>query len=656
MIAVSRPATLLLHVVLAAAVLGFGATYWILPVENLSTQLLGAGYGDNVGFLWDFWWMRKALSSDLDFFYSPYLLVPYGAKLVLHTHVALPAFVGASIMRNLSTVAALNMSVAAAVFLNGLVAWLLAYRITRHGAAALFGGLVFAASPYISAHLQGHFNLVHAWVIPLFGLAACEACKRHSLGLWACCGVVMGLTAYVDYYYVVFEAVLLACLCLPMFATGTFLLTRPTRRRSIAARVIGSLLLVDVVALCAIGLTGGFDTSVLGVRVSAHGLYNPLQIFWLLLGVWALLHFGPQVAVRLKRERTFKSCVVALLVLSSVFVVTAGPVLGHGVAVLVNGDYATEQSAWRSAPEGIDLATVLLGNPFHRVWGAPIQRLEEALGIDVIESSAWLGVPSLALAIWASFALNRQPMVRMWSLTGAVFFIWALGPHLMFFGVNTGLTLPQAFIRYLPIVSNARIPGRAMVVVYLAVGILSAVGLAELCRRSRKPFVVASALLLLLFADFAPAEAPTVWLPRPAVYATLRDRPEQGAVCELPLGVRDGFGVIGTLDHRVLFYQTLHERPLVGGFVARLSPRVRAAYERDPLFSSLLRLSGGASGAGVTTPPAREQVASLLSQHGIRFIVLNRQTASAELGEYVENTMPVDLIAEDGGLALFVVK
>ena len=66
----------------------------------------------------------------------------------------------------------------------------------------------------------------------------------------------------------------------------------------------------------------------------------------------------------------------------------------------------------------------------------------------------------------------------------------------------------------------------------------------------------------------------TTTMARPGIYETLRDRPEGGTLCELPLGIVDGFGGTGQLDSRTLFYQTIHGRPMVGGFVARLPPAV----------------------------------------------------------------------------------
>ena len=68
---------------------------------------------------------------------------------------------------------------------------------------------------------------------------------------------------------------------------------------------------------------------------------------------------------------------------------------------------------------------------------------------------------------------------RRWKVVLGVFAIWALGPFLTIGGFDTGLPLPQALARFVPLVENARMPGRAMVCVYLALGVLMALRVAR---------------------------------------------------------------------------------------------------------------------------------------------------------------------------------
>ena len=76
------------------------AGVWTFPLAlRMATNLPGAAPGDNVAFAWNFWWMRQALTTTgVTFFHTDRLFAPFGIDLTLHTHTALPAFVGATLL------------------------------------------------------------------------------------------------------------------------------------------------------------------------------------------------------------------------------------------------------------------------------------------------------------------------------------------------------------------------------------------------------------------------------------------------------------------------------------------------------------------------------------------------------------------------------
>jgi hypothetical protein len=301
----------------------------------------------------------------------------------------------------------------------------------------------------------------------------------------------------------------------------------------------------------------------------------------------------------------------------------------------------------------MDVATLVLGHPFHGAWGHRVQGLYRKIGIDPIESTAWLGIVPMVLA--ARVLRSRSSAtrdVRKWAAIGAIFFIWALGPHLMVFGVNTGMILLQALLPYVPLVDNARVPGRAIVIAYLALAVLAGIAASEWRRRSARGSLVLAGLAVAVIVDYLPAPFPLVAMDRPAIYETLRAQQEAGAVLELPLGIRHGLGERGAFDDRILFYQTMHQRPVAGGFVARLPEAVVAAYDSDPLLSGLLALSDRRASGNLPLPD-RQLAADRLRALGFAFVVLNRRTAPPALVQYVDRVMPLDLMREEGGRSLF---
>lgn len=621
---------------------------------HLGTTLPGPA-GDNLAFLWNFWWMREALVTGASVFHTPYLFAPVGVDLTLNTHTALPAFVGATVLAPLSVVAAQNLVTLTALFLNGFCAYRLARVFTDDRGAAFLGGVVFATSAYVSAHLLGHFNLTSAFVLPLFALPFLKA-MRGSVRSGLLAGLVMAATAFIDYYYLVYESALGMCLLL-IAATHWSTERRgssPFTRR--LSWLVAAGMFVTAAAIAAIATTGGLSVDLGATPLSMRTTYNPLQVFWALTAVWLLLRTRPKLVVILRADWTPKPVALALLATVGVFAIVAAPLLWRGLHLVLSGDYVSQRYFWRSAPAGIDVATLALGNPLHPLWGRGVLGVYARLGLSQTESIAWLGLAAMCLAAFAVRRGRSEPAMRMWLAIGAIFFVWALGPHLMAFGVNTGLILPQTLLRYVPIVSNARMPARAMVVVDLAVAVLAAIGVAHLRGRARRPALVLVVLVLSVVADQLTAPFLLLALDRPHIYETLRDRREPGALCELPMGMVDGFGESGAFDRRTLFYQTIHRRPLVGGFVARLPASVRSTYEADALFSALLRLSDSTGGWAAAGPlPDRQHALEALRANHIGFVMLNRATASPALAAYVEQVLPVTLVAHDRSRSLFSV-
>ena len=634
---------------------------WTYPlVTDLSGQLPGLG-GDTLQFLWNFWWMRTALAFGQDVFFTSYMLAPAGASLVLHTFTALPAFLGATVLGSVPVAAALNVTVLIGLFLNGFCAYLLCWRIRGDWAAAVLGGMIFGCSSYLAGHLYGHFNLTHAWTIPLFALVALRAMRSGTV--WSVlAGLVLGVTFYIDYYYLVYECSLAVLIAATTNRDWSIAWTGPgSVSRIRVARVVMALAALVGLLIAAIVVTGGFSIDTGGRPISVRGLFNPLQAFWLLAACWAWLRFRPRIlSTRISNQTRL---VTKLAVMAVTLSVVAAPLLLSAIGLFRSGDYVTQTYFWRNAPRGIDLAALVAGPPFHGLAGPFVRDLYFAFGVlqfeEVIEENGWMGIVPVLLAAAALRWHRAEPSVRQWTVIGLVFFVWALGSHLTAFGINSAMILPQAMLRYIPIVNNARMPGRAMVVVMLGLAVLASAFVARWRPSAIGRRAALAALAVFLVVESAPAPFPVIKLAVPQIYQTLRDRPETGAVCELPLGIRDGLGSRGSLNEMQFYYQTVHQRPLVGGYLSRLPRSVVAAYAADPLLNVLLDLSerdGRTETAGRVTYPEPSIAADRLRANGIAFVVLDRAAATAALTGYVETVLPLDLVATEGERSLYVVR
>jgi hypothetical protein len=635
----------------AVAAFALLTAFWLWPVLRApGTMVAGDGAGDNLTFVWNTWWMRQALAAGRSPLWTPILFAPWGTSLALNTHAAAPSLAGAALLRLFgSAIAATNAIVAVNLLLNFLVSYALAFRLTRSRAAAAVGAIVFGCSPYIGSHLQGHFNLLAAWVLPLSMLVTPQVLERRSRGRIVAAGLTWGTLVYVDYYYAVFAVVMVLALLAVRAVDARVVTALSSRWPRLLLVIITALLIVDTVLVIGIAVTGGTAIRGGGSAISIRGIDNPIAAGGLLVALAAAILIGRRIRMSFAREIAIADLRQLAAPLAIACVLSA-PVLLAIVTLWMNGDYVSQRYFWRSAPPGIDLATLLLGNPTGLLAQPVTGRAYNALGIDNIEQSGWLGPAVIILSAIALLARSTRRESRLWLVIGVLFATWAIGPYIVAAGTRVWVLLPATIVRFVPLVSNARIPSRAMIVVSLSAAMLAALAWRHLQERDRR--VLTSCLAVLLALDYLPARPPFFRMDRPGVYDALAAQAADGIVCELPIGLRDGFGEIGHLDTRVLAYQTRHAHPLTGGFVARLSPRLVAAHQADPVLGPLLRLSAGAP-MDAEPPQDRETARTRLLGHGIRYLIVNEQTAPPDLIRWVRANLPLRTIAEDGGRTLY---
>ena len=597
------------------------------------------GPGDNFSFLWNLWWMRHVLATPgLAYFHTGYLFYPLGTTIADHPHTALPALVAATLLRRASIVTAQNLLLLAYVFANLTSMYALVWDITRHRRAAILGGLIFGLSPYLASHLLGHFDLVAAWVQPLFALLVRRAMVSGSTRAAIGAGVVLVATAYTAYYYVVYLSFFLAVYLIAWLdwtaVTWSSRTQTPVMRR-LRHGLIAAISLLGAGALWIL-VSGGRTVELGRVVVSVHTPQNLLTAMWICLLGYIVCLFRPARSRDPIPHARSRHVVAVAFWIAGIFLVGTAPLLWQVAQLVARGDYVTPSYQWRSAPRGVDLIAPLLGPPLHPLLPAA-SRAYASAHLDRIEAVGWIGmVPLILLCTGLARRGHVSRELHIWRIVAAAFALWALGPILTIAGFDTGLKLPAILLRYVPFVANARMPGRAMVGVFMALAVLVGAEISSVPGRWRKP--AAQWLLIALVAfEYWDAPIPLTPLDRPAVYQALAGAPP-GAVCEVPFGIGDGLSVgVGSQNRIALYYATVHAHPLVGGYIGRMPADAAEQYNRNPLTATLLRLSGGAAAPSAVLnadpPPCR-------------YLVVDRASSSAALQSSVEQ-LPADRVATD---------
>jgi hypothetical protein len=630
-------AVLFLFAVLAVA--------WTWPLVLHLEDALAGGPGDNFSFAWNLWWMRQFLETPgLDYFHSTYLFHPFGVNIADHPHTGLPALIGATLLRAWSPVGAQNLLLIGYVFANMAAMYALAWDITRHRIGSVIGAVLFGLSPYVSVHLLGHFDLVAVWPLPLYALFLRRAIDRGSLGWSVAAGATLAVTAYVVYYYVVylvfFTPIYVAAAARLLSVSRSPTPLSPAARRIALAGVIVAI--VSAIGAIVVVVSGGGAWSVGSISISSRTPQNLLSVMWIGIGVCALAAVQP--VFRLRNLAEARPSAWLLVRIAGTFLILVTPLWWQAAIMISKGEYVSQAYQWRSAPRGVDVLAPMLGHPLHPVFGSISEPAYARLGLDYIEGIGWFGLVPLALLLVTWRATSVVPAMRPWLTAGIAFGVWALGPLLTVGGFDTGLRLPAILLRFVPVVANARIPGRAIVIVFMVVAVLLAMAISTARGRLRTPAVQWSLLVLILFEYWA-APIQLTMLDRPAVYTELA-KAEPGAVCEVPFGVGDGLSPgVGSQERSALWYATLHRHPLVGGYIGRMPPNVVERYRAMPIVGTLLSLS---SGQEPGSPLADVDVAA----SPCRYLVVHRAASSAALLSYIDS-LSVKPIAKAGDDELY---
>jgi hypothetical protein len=328
------------------------------------------------------------------------------------------------------------------------------------------------------------------------------------------------------------------------------------------------------------------------------------------------------------------------------------PVLYATAVRLRNGPLDPSRIFWRSSPGGVDVLAFVLPNPNHPF----------APGVLVDWLNSWptryveglVSVPLVAIVtLCVAWRAGWVPS-RWWAGLTALFGLLALGPFIHIAGMNTYIPGPWAFLRYVPILGLTRSPSRFSVVLMLGVAILFATALVALTRRypARRRLIVTTVGALLLF-ELLPAPRPIHSAAVPGIYHHVKQAPDDVRLLELPVGIRDGTSSIGDFTARSQFYQTFHEKALVGGYLSRVSRRRIGLMRSNEMIDALLVLSEG----GVLSEDAKARLIDLgpvwTERSKIGFVVIDRPRTSDALRDFAIGALRLEHVETEGDLELY---
>ncbi|HET9476076.1 MAG TPA: hypothetical protein VFP63_01170 [Dehalococcoidia bacterium] len=468
--------------------------------------------------MWTLWWFKDALLELHNPMQTDMVLYPQGASLYMHTATAVNSTL--SIPLQVVTgniILSWNILVLAFFTASGVGGYALARRFTENVPAALFAGYMFAFSPFVLVHINGHFNIGTTWPVPFFALTLVMFQQTGRLRYALAAGGLLALMTF-NWYEFAIDSILLVVLFAAFFG--------------------------------AVHVRRG---DYLAVRRLAAGVLC-------VAGVWLVLSLPILVPSLLEIARGNISLSGGL----------APPAEYYSADLL---GYVTPSSLWgpgkTAEPDLPGTYPTAIGGVEGTVYLGFLPLLLGAAAVLLLAKSRkrhWIAFWFVVFAFFAAMALGP--------------FLYVGGEkEVSFGGVTFSLSLPFRVFKEIPIIGLRRVPARMVVFAVLALSILSATGLAAIAERLRRngqngrasAIGVSVAALALLALEFWNPPVDLRSYQTPAAYELIARDPGDVAVLDLPVG-----RITGTLQRgdivggaMTMYGQIVHHKPVIGGYLAR---------------------------------------------------------------------------------------
>jgi hypothetical protein len=649
LIALSNRQRVHLYVLAGYAACAIVFTWPLAP--QLGTHLTGSPAGDTGVYVWNQWVFQHEVleQAGSPYFTDKIFSLTGRANLSLHNYTAFQDLIALPLMGWLGVVATFNLVYLLMTVVTGYAAFLLARHVTGRDPEAWLAGLLFTWSPVLVTRGSAHFSLVAAAPLPIFLLLLLRTTERQRLRDALALGATVAWAATADAYYAVYCIVIAA-----VFVVGR-VLTIQWRSGDTRRRVVPWTL--DVVLFCVAGLvlsmaiSGGWQFSIRGRVASIHSLYTPVLILTLLAA--ARLAWSCRTSV-MQFDRTAALRVLRLAMAAGIFAAALlSPVL-YAVGVRIADDqWDFERVFWRSSPRGIDAAALFLPNPNHPLAPDAIRQWLTPRPDAYFENVASLTFVALGTILVAWRAGWKIP--KMWAGLALVFGAFSLGPFVHVAGINTHIPGPWALLRYVPVIGMARTPSRFSIVAMLMVAVLFGAALTWLGRRreQRRRLMLATVGAVLVF-ELLPAPIQLYSAAVPGLYRRIAATPGDVRVLELPFGIRDGTSSVGNFTARSQFFQTVHGKPLIGGYLSRVSRRRVQDTKRDPMLDALIWLSEGRELDASRWRSLVDAGPAFVERAKLGFVVIDRRRTTRALREFASRAFALQLIESDGDFELYV--
>jgi hypothetical protein len=166
--------------------------------------------------------------------------------------------------------------------------------------------------------------------------------------------------------------------------------------------------------------------------------------------------------------------------------------------------------------------------------------------------------------------------------------------------------------------------------------------------------LITATVAIALFVELWPVPRTLYSAAIPSIYQIIAADPRPVRVLQLPFGVRDGASSVGNFSARYQYYQTLHGKKLIGGYLSRISRRKVGELRAQPTLNALATMSEGKFITEEEAAIVRARGPAFLERAKVGYVVIHHTYAPPHLIEFVVDAWDLKEVAREGPKVLYV--
>ncbi len=272
-------------------------------------------------------------------------------------------------------------------------------------------------------------------------------------------------------------------------------------------------------------------------------------------------------------------------------------------------------------------------NQMRELWNVPLEKDTPFY---------FLGWGTLIIIFFTIFNLGHFRKVVPFLILGTFLFIFSLGPKTQLFLIFSKL----------PFMSLVDCPQRFTLGIYLAissiVGIVTSL-FVSIKNPYRRYYLILLVVLIFLF-DYGNFGLPISKIEIPMVYSQLKLLSDKRTVLEIPSGLTESKSAFGYdwsiygLNSMQMYWQTIHQKNRVGGYVSRISDETYKYFKEKPIVSNLFYMSS-VDGVWDGSNFEKDEVLGVIKDIDLGYIILSpnprqslfEKTVDKIFAEFIKN-------------------